>query len=175
MPLIAAPQLVMDVSTRQKLRLHAPKLLWWAFFEFFVIATTVMRVRRHARALGWGARCHSQLLHCVPLQRCVRASPYRASHSVTHGSTTRSARMLRAIHPRLTAALRCLAYFTTPLVPQTRDPNNSLAQDAANCFQQTYDCQQSSWFYAMVIAQVWRESAPVLGHPHHGNGRQLSN
>lgn len=91
LPLVAAPpQLIMDVSTRQKLRLHAPKLLWWAFFEFFVIATTVMRVRRHARAQGWGARCHSQLLHCVPIQRFLRALPYRASHSMAHGSTSRS-------------------------------------------------------------------------------------
>jgi hypothetical protein len=39
-------QLVMDVSTAQKLGLHAPKLVWWAVFEFFVITTTVMRVRR---------------------------------------------------------------------------------------------------------------------------------
>ncbi len=42
----ALPQLIMDVSGRQKLRLHAPKLLLWAIFEGFVIATTVMRVRR---------------------------------------------------------------------------------------------------------------------------------
>lgn len=59
-------QLIMDISSRQKLRLHAPKLLLWVPFEACTIATTVLRVGCTTGMDGWvggwvGRQCMEML------------------------------------------------------------------------------------------------------------------
>lgn len=56
--------------------------------------------------------------------------------------------------PRALQLLTSRTCKLATLLPQTRDGNNALAQDAANCLEEQYDCSQGTFFYVAVLAQV---------------------